>query len=318
MTVYRTLLPALCAALLAACGGGGGGTSSTSSTATQQAAASIVVSNEPGAPARVGVTATDGLNWFNFRRQQMGLPALTRNSVIDLAAQGHSDYQRINNTIVHDQTAGKNGYTGVTLLERLRQAGYTFAPRADYAYGEVISATTDPSGAYMAEELITAIYHRFVIFEPMFKEAGAGSATVAGGYTYFTTNFAASNGYGPGIARSTVAVYPYENQINVPRNFFSDYELPDPVPGANEVGYPVSVHANINATVTVQSFTLAPRGGSPVSVRLLTSATDSETPVSAAAIVPLSVLTAGTVYTATFAGTVNGVQANRTWNFTVR
>jgi hypothetical protein len=27
----------------------------------------------------------------------------------------------------------------------------------------------------MAEELITAVYHRFVIFEPVFKEGGAGS-----------------------------------------------------------------------------------------------------------------------------------------------
>jgi hypothetical protein len=33
------------------------------------------------------------------------------------------------------------------------------------------------------------------------------------------------------------------------------------VPNQNEVGYPISVHADINNPVLVQSFTVAPRGG---------------------------------------------------------
>lgn len=318
---YRlnSLAALACALTLAACGGGsssssGGGTAVTGPTTSTPPA---TVTADSGAPAAVGVTATDGLNWFNYRRQQMGLPVLARNAALDVAAQGHSNYQRLNNTITHEQEAGKPGFTGATQLDRMTAAGYLFAPRAGYAYGEVISATSDSSGFYMAEELIAAIYHRFVIFEPRFKEAGGGAATASGGYTYFTTDFAANNGYGPGIARGTVAVYPFDNQTNVPRNFFSDYEMPDPVPGRNEVGYPVSVHANIDATVTVQSFTVAPRGGAPLEARLLTFATDSDTTRSVAAVIPLAPLTSG-VYTATFAGQVDGVQVNKTWSFTVR
>ena len=52
-------------------------------------------------------------------------------------------------------------------------------------------------------------------------------------------------------------------------NFFSDYEAPDPVAGQNEVGYPVSVHADISAVLTVQSFTIQPRGGAALTTKLL-------------------------------------------------
>ncbi|HBF51196.1 MAG TPA: hypothetical protein DDX04_13610, partial [Massilia sp.] len=105
------------------------------------------------------------------------MSTLNQNTTIDAAAQGHSDYQRLNNTITHDQVAGRQGFTGVSVGDRLTAAGYVFNTSAARAYGEVISATSSGTGQYMAEELITAIYHRFVIFEPVFKEIGTGAAT---------------------------------------------------------------------------------------------------------------------------------------------
>ena len=51
----------------------------------------------------------------------------------------------------------------------------------------MIAGVATTSGFYMAENLITAIYHRFVIFEPLFKEGGAGAAVNNSGYAYFTT-----------------------------------------------------------------------------------------------------------------------------------
>jgi hypothetical protein len=219
--------------------------------------------------------------------------------------------------VTHDQTVGKPGFTGVHLLDRLQAAGYTFA-NASYAYGEVISATTNNSGFYMAEELITAIYHRFVIFEPKFKEIGTGAATTSAGYTYFTSDFTANNGFGQGIGLGALVVWPFNGQANVPGNFFSDYESPDPVAGVNEVGYPVSVHADINATLVVQNFTMRPRGGTDVAVKLLKRDTDPDTPTSAAAIVPLAVLKANTTYDVSFSGTVDAVPVSRSWFFTTK
>lgn len=305
-----SVLAAVMAAMLAACGGGGGGSSTVASTPP-----AVTVPAEPGAPSATGDAALDGYNWINYRRQQSGLAALSRNARIDTAALGHSNYQRQNNTVTHTQTSGMPGFTGATLADRLHNAGYALV--GPFAYGEVISAASDPSGFYHAEELIGAIYHRFVILEPVFREAGTGVAT-GNGYTYFTADFATSSGYGAGVGRGNLAVYPPPNQTRVPLNFFSDTESPDPVPNQNEVGYPISVQGDISAVLNVQTFTVRPRGGADLPVRLMTSATDHETPVAAAAIVPLSVLKTGTTYDVTFTGTVDGVTANRSWSFTTK
>ncbi len=208
------------------------------------------------------------------------------------------------------------GFTGTTLINRLNAAGYTFT-QGSHAYGEVIAASGDPSGFNAADDLITAIYHRFVIFEPMFLEAGTGSATVPNGYTYFTAKFAA-NGLGPGLGQGNLVTYPAPNQERIPTIFYSDRESPDPVPNQNETGYPVSIHADITTTVTVQSFTLQARNGAPLTVRLLSRPLDANTPNSAAAIVPLAVLSSQTTYDVQFIGTVGGTPVNRSWSFTTR
>ncbi|MRV76324.1 CAP domain-containing protein [Duganella sp. FT92W] len=306
------LLTAALAAILTACGGGGGGSDVASIPTTP---VTPLVPAQPGSPTQTGDTATDGYNWFNYRRQQVGLSVLARSSLIDAAAQGHSDYQRLNNTITHDQTSGKPGYTGATLQQRLTAAGYRLS--GANIYGEVISAANQTSGFYHAEELIGAIYHRFVIFEPVFREMGTGAAT-SSNYTYFTADFAASGGYGPGVGRGNLAHYPATSQTMVPTNFFSDSEAPDPVPDRNEVGYPISVQGDVTSTVTVKSFTVRQRGGADLPARLLSNAADSHTPKSAAAIVPLAVLKSGTVHDVTFAGTVDGIAVSLNWSFTTR
>lgn len=308
-----TLPPLLVALVLTACGGGGSGQSDRGSASQQTTAVNL---QEPNAPQATGNTATDGLNWFNFRRQQLGMQNASRNASIDIAAQGHSDYQRINNTVTHEQTPGQPGFTGTTVGDRLAAAGYTFSPRASYAYGEVISATADASGVKAAEDLIAAIYHRFVIFEPMFKEAGAGAAT-GNGSTYFTVNFTA-NGLTSGLGTGKIITYPFSDQQRVARNFFSDNEAPDPVPDRNEVGYPISVHADITSSLTTQSFTIRPRGGTPLAVKQLTSTLDPLTPDSVAAIIPLDALQAATTYDVQFTGTVDGANVNHSWSFTTQ
>ncbi|HBF52009.1 MAG TPA: hypothetical protein DDX04_18490, partial [Massilia sp.] len=152
----------------------------------------------------------------------------------------------------------------------------------------------------------------------VFKEIGTGAATSTTGRSYFTANFTANNGYGAGLARGQVAVWPFDAQTAVPRNFFSDTESPDPVPDRNEVGYPISVHANINVPVTVTSFTVRPRGGADLSTRLLSNANDTHTGRSSAAIVPLAPLAAGTTYDVTFTGTADGAAVSRSWSFPPR
>lgn len=307
----RALAAALASALLAACGGGGGGPS-------QSSAPPVVGPDTPGAPVATNNTAVDGRNWINYRRGQAGLSVLTQHPIVDKAAQAHSDYQRLNDKITHTEEVGKPGFTGVDVKARLIAAGYTFA--GDSAFGEVISATASNSGFYMAEELVTAIYHRFVIFEPRFEEIGSGSGTTGAGYTYFTVNFTANNGFGPGVG-TNLSVWPFAGQTGVAPNFFSDYETPDPVPdpNVNEVGYPVSVQGDLGAVLTTTSFTIRERGAAAnLAVRLLTHATDSNTPPPAAAIVPMARLKANTVYDVSFSGTIGGTPVSKNWSFTTK
>lgn len=320
-TLYRwqTTSAALLAALaLAACGGGGSDATPAPvlPTPINPAPPDQPPAVEPGAPALTNNAATDGLNWLNFRRSQAGLSILTRNSLIDSAADGHSKYQTLNK-VTHVQEVGKPGFTGVQLLNRLQAVGYA---TPNYFYGEVISASTSTSGVYLAEELITAIYHRFAIFEPRFKEVGAGASTNAAGYTIFTNNFAANNGYGAGLGRGNIATWPVDGKTGVATNFFSDYEEPDPVPNANEVGYPISVHADADLTLTVTTFTVRRRNGGDLPVKLLSVAADPEntTTRSAASIVPLSRLSANTVYDVAFAGVLDGTPITKSWSFTTR
>ena len=79
--------------LIAGCGGGGGGGGDDDGGATSSAQSGNGASNtttppasllaEAGAPQATGDMAADGFNWFNFRRQQMGLSTMTRNAQID-------------------------------------------------------------------------------------------------------------------------------------------------------------------------------------------------------------------------------------------
>ena len=309
---------------LVACGGGSGdntvaGTGNAGgSTGSSGPPSTGTPTPDPSAPVATNNIATDGFNWINYRRSQVGMSALVRSSIIDAAAQGHSDYQRINNIVTHVQTTGKTGFTGATLQDRLEAAGYRFT--TPNAIGEVISATTNGTGFNMAEELITAIYHRFVIFEPVFRETGTGAATASNNYSYFTADFVTNGAYGTGLAAGTLATWPFNGQMQVTPNFNSDYEEPDPVPNANEVGYPVSVHTNLTRTLTVQSFTIRAHGAATdLPTRLLAQGQDANTTTkSAVAIVPLSRLAAATTYDVSFSGAIDGAPVTRTWSFTTK
>ena len=158
-----------------------------------------------------------------------------------------------------------------------------------------------------------------MIFEPKFLEAGAASATAGSGYTYFTTNFATRTLNQGGLGSGKLVVYPFSNQQNLPTVFYSDQEQPDPVPDRNEVGYPVSVHADITSIMAVQSFTINPRGGAALATKLLRNETDPEIgEPSVAAIIPLAVLQPQTLYDVRFTGSVDNVPVKLSWSFSTR
>ncbi len=294
--------------LMAVLGGCGGDTNHDNLPGAAQLRA-----QETAAPLATGDMAADGLIWFNFRRQQAGLTPLARDPQLDQAARAHAEYQLLNQNVAHEEQLGRPGFTGFDAPQRLQAAGFPVSA-ASLADGEVIAATSKPDGFAAADGLITAIYHRYLIFEPRFTTAGAGAASRPGAYSWLTVNLVAPR-QTSGLGKGQLVLWPVPGQRSVRRNFYSDQETPDPVPHHDEVGYPVSVHADFTSVLTVERFTLRPRGGMPVAVRLLDSTTDRDTPPSAAAIVPLLPLRADTDYDAEFTGTVDGQPVNRLWSF---
>ncbi len=295
--------------LIAACSDGSD-RSSTGTSATQLAA------QESMAPAANGDVADDGLAWINYRRAQAGLRTVARDARLDHAAAAHAAYQQLNNLITHDERPALRGFTGATASDRLRAAGYPLDSDAR-ADGEVIAATAEADGFAAAEGLLGAIYHRYLMLEPRFDLAGAGTAHRAGGYDWLNVNFVATRA-SAGLNAGQIVVWPVPGQQSVRTRVFSDQETPDPVPGRDAVGYPTSVHASLGTLLQVNRFTLRERGGNALQVVLLNSETDRDTPASAAAIIPLVRLRAGTVHEVEFIGSVDNQPVERRWSFTTR
>jgi uncharacterized protein YkwD len=310
----RTGAAALLLFLLAACGGSPADAYNVPAGSDKSADKSAGLS-EALLPRATGDTATDGLNWINFRRRQAGLDTLSRNYRLDRAAYGQASYLLANGVVTHQQTMGKPGFTGATLTDRLSASGYGFA-NTGHAYGEVIAATGSDSGFNAADELVTAIYHRFVVLEPMSKQAGV-AAVNGKRETYFTADTTA-DGLDHGLGLGRFITYPASAQTEVPTLFHNDGEKPEPVPGRHDVGFPISVHADLLSALQVQRFILRPKGGAALPVQLLTAALDPNTPTSAAAIIPLDVLQSATTYEVQFVGRVDGVQVARNWQFTTQ
>jgi uncharacterized protein YkwD len=310
----RSALPLLLAcscALLAACGG-----SAASASADPETTPALIEAKSALAPQPSGDAAQDGINWINYRRQQSGESVLSRNARLDNAAAAHANYLRINRVVSHEETPGNAGFSGATLADRLNAAGFGFR-QTGHAYGEVIAATQGNSGFAAADELITAIYHRFVILEPMSKEAGVADSRGLGSGAYFTADIVA-DGLNQGLGSGNFVAYPVASQELVPTFFDNDGETPNPVPSRHQVGYPVSVHADLASFVVAQHFTIRPHGGATLPVQLLTNVTDPNTPQSAAAIIPLDVLASATTYDVHFDGTVDGFAVSRNWAFTTQ
>ncbi len=308
LPVLRRLLLAS-TVLLSACGG-------HEHPVDPDAAQLSAIEAAAGAPTASGDVAADGIVWINFRRTQAGLPALRRDPRVDLAAARHSNYQQLNDLVTHDEDPRKPGYIAAVTSERLRAADFPLLATA-FADGEVIAATGTPDGFASVEGLLGAIYHRYVVLEPMFNAAGAGAAHRDGSFYWLTMNLVGLKG-ATGIAKGSVVVWPLPSQTNVRPNFFSDQETPDPVPQADEVGYPISVQANLDAVLRVDHFTLSDADGRTVDTTQLDARTDRDTPPSAASIIPLQPLRSGMTYSVSFAGRLDEQMIERSWSFTTR
>jgi uncharacterized protein YkwD len=255
--------------------------------------------------------ASAALRQVNLRRTQVGLAALAGNAALTLAAERHTLYLTSNNTGGHGEAVGQANFSGADPSARMTAAGYNW-----WTNGEVVSAGNG-NGPASVEALMEAIFHRFGMLRSDVADAGTGFRADHPTFgTSFTMDYGATaaNRADPKAGQGFAAIYPVNGQSGVKIDFYSDDESPDPVPGANRVGYPVSLQTAASDALTVTSFTL--RQGATTVPTVALSPGVGNTPRYAASVIPASPLTPGTTYTASFSGSSGGRAINQTWSFT--
>ncbi len=278
----------------------------------------------------LGEPKTAGLCYANFRRVQVGLPALEAQDAIGVAAQNHSNYMLWNQTPGHDENAAARGYTGATPDARV-QALYPTGATAEVV-GGATKWSSDPnailvlaSNDALVSDLFDAPLHRATLLGS-YKSAGAGYAeqksTASGGATasfYQTIDLADATM--PGTSDQMVA-YPYAGQADVPTSWVNN-ESPNPAPGYQNqtLGYPITLQAiDRSQAFNADTFVVTDAQGNNINCLKVDARSPNLSGAAAGAAVctPLAPLASGTRYNVSVSGQLAGKSLNLSWSFVTR
>ena len=227
--------------LLAACGSGGGGDD-------KPVAAAQPVSQSASADA----AAQGHFERLNEVRVQMGLPALRWNAALARAAQGHANYLSINHAAGHEQVAGASGFTGTTIAERTKAAGYT-GTLVQETKANSLSDSTQEGRARM-DALLLAPLHRLQLLAPDFDEAAVGVGPQG---SPLVTDLGAS---GAPLAAAAAArrgwMVPFEGQTQIAASFAPGSEEGMPAGLPATTGTPLTLSGRLFSMLTYSSASL--------------------------------------------------------------
>jgi len=256
---------------------------------------------------------------INQRRAEVGLPAFKFNKNLQASAAAHANYIVTNNSLgleMHNETAGKDGFTGIVPSDRMKRAGYITNGTA-----ENIAMTNYPDGALSTDNLIAAPFHRQAEFSSYVEAGDAMRVQQAspGSMNNFDYVYVINFGNpGASDAQKNIIMYPAPDQKSAPIDW-----IVNEVPSAwsqmdgKRVGYPISIGVGPLATLTVQSFSLIVVNGNgiPAEGKLVTSE-GGKIMKNFAFWIPLNPLEFDTVYQARVIGTINGKAIDQKWQFT--
>jgi hypothetical protein len=137
------------ATLTAACGGGGGGGGGGATPAPPPPSLVVPLTGtlQTSVPAPVYVANSEeeaAFAIYNEIRQKSGAGLFRQEPKLDTSALGHLTWVAKNGTGGHTQPAGSPGFTGATVADRIRAAGFTEAVRSSEGIG---GRGTGPRGA---------------------------------------------------------------------------------------------------------------------------------------------------------------------------
>ncbi|WP_454872995.1 CAP domain-containing protein [Paraburkholderia xenovorans] len=258
-------------------------------------------------------------NQVNAYRQQCGFPAVQQNTVLDQAAQAHAMWEGLNNQVADNETAGQQGFTGVSYVDRAVHFGFPSGAIGGGVSAALYSTSPLPEsqyGQYLVYEWISTVYHSQILLTPVttigigeYETTSNGSTTAWGSLSLLNTSMQQVSTSGP-------LTFPCQGTTGVPYKAVS--ESPTPPNTSGPWGTPVVVMGNATDTIVLQSGTMTDTSGNVINLQLLDSAKDPNklTQAYAGVAYPATPLTANTTYTVSLTGTVNGTAFSRNFSFT--
>lgn len=289
-------------------GAGTGGLAGTAGGSAAGAAGTTAgIESCPMPPDGTPDAAITAINTENTLRVAMGVDCANIALALCTSAQSHCDYYTQNQGTMcqadspHDEISGCPGFTGASLGDRFKAAGYMLRQSGS----EDMAFLDDPAGAVMT--FVNSVYHRTSILDPWMRDFGYG-----GSMGCDTIDF----GTGTMSSSTITAVYPYADETGIPTSFNGALEGPTPPepPSGWPSGYPVTVYAQ---KFTVQSHVITLDGDdTPLDHEYLDSTTDQELPSYAKFLYTDAPMTANTTYHVVVSGSLNGADKTFDWKFT--
>ena len=171
MSSLKKLSIVAAAVVLTACGGDSGSSDPVPPTTKPP----VVDNNYPSViiPGNyIDSQRADALDTLNSYRTQCGFNSLKQNTLLDTSAQGHAIYNQMNKIATHFQSPSNPGYTGNSLVDRLKASGYQFSRANEIlatSYGGTLFAgisssgieipNTAQTGRTLLKMLLSTVYH---------------------------------------------------------------------------------------------------------------------------------------------------------------
>ena len=245
-----------------------------------------------------------GLMAINAYRAAAGAPPARINPALAAAAQNHVNYYdahlgdpSLSGMGLHMERSGAAGFTGASMGDRARAAGYrSGAVTEDAGFGAVTT---------VIEWAMNTANHRLPLIHPSAVDIGYATSTTTG-FTIIDVGLPPTP-----LAVPLPSVYPSDGAINVPRAW-NGGETPDPAPGLpRPLGYPITVAFGVYQRVEWSTFALFGPDGAPLAIN---------TPITAwmraAAIIPHRPLLPGQRYKVSVEAKVDGKPLKKEWSFT--
>lgn len=262
-------------------------------------------------PYAATVAQQHALEQYNWYRQVAGIPLVKMSGALNLAAQSHADYIRINgwnSPTPHGEDPAYPGFTGDSSTDRGMYFGHDWI-----TVDEGMHWLGDTTAAI--DEIMAAPLHRASLMTYDLVAMGTGLNTGANRNDALETGF----GLSVSVPARILYTYPANGQVDVP-NSWRDIEVPDVLPPGTPkpVGYPISLHIkypgpSIYNDPRVDLAELRDSNGQLVSI-FISSQLTSAVPTFLIATSPLAL---GATYTAHVAGLDrDGVPFDHSWSFT--